>query len=169
MNQPSMGLNTRSLLVSGLIAGVLMGILSQIPLIACVNCLLLGWVWGGGIFAVFLYRRSEKNPPLSATQGLVLGATAGVVGAVVGGLAAILLGGLSAAFGQTINNLVGNSGSSLTSFFLSSGFDIFRIIRDVVIYGIVGAIGGLIATSLIWKAPVAPTPTYPPPPSGPAV
>jgi hypothetical protein len=168
MNQPFMGLNSRSLLYSGLIAGVAMGILSHIPLINCLNCLLLAWVWGGGIGAVYLYRRYEKNPTLSSTQGLVLGAAAGVVGAIVGGIASILLGGLGAAFSQAVDNFVGNNGSAITGFFLSSGFSILRIIRDIVIYGIVGAIGGLIATALIWKAPVAAAPPYTPPPAGPA-
>ncbi len=163
MNQPTMGLNTRSLVYSGLIAGILMGILSQIPLVACLNCLLFAWVWGGGIASVFLYRRFEHNPTLSITQGLVLGAAAGVVGAVVGGIASLIFGGLSAAFSQMISNAVGDTGSSLTSFFISSGFSIFRIFRDVIFYGIVGAIGGFIATGLIWKAPVTPTPTYTPP------
>jgi hypothetical protein len=167
MNQPFMGLNTRSLLLSGLIAGVAMGLLSQIPLVACINCLLLGWVWGGGIGAVFVYRRYEKNPPLSTTQGLVLGATAGVIGAVVGGFAAALFGGMTAAFTHALANLVGENGRSITNIFITSGFSLLRIIRDIFIYGIVGAIGGLIATALIWKAPMASIPPSTPPPSGP--
>ena len=168
MNQPFMGLNTRSLVFSGLIAGVAMGLLSQIPLIACVNCLLLGWVWGGGILAVFVYRRYEKNPPLTITQGLVLGAAAGVIGAVIGGFAAAVFGGMTAAFSTVLAKMVGESGRSLTNIFISSGFSLLRIIRDIFIYGIVGAIGGLIATGLIWKAPLAAIPPYTPPPSGPA-
>jgi len=171
MNQPFMGLNSRSLVYSGLIAGVAMGLLSRIPLVACLNCLLLAWVWGGGIAAVYLYRRYEKNPVLSVTQGLVLGAAAGVVGAVVGGIAGAIFGGLNVVFMDALNNLIGSNGSSLTSLFLSTGFSLFGIFRDIVVYGIVGAIGGLIATALIWKAPMAPvTPSYtPPPPAGPAV
>jgi hypothetical protein len=167
MNQPFMGLNSRSLMFSGLIAGVAMGLLSQIPLVACVNCLLLAWVWGGGIAAVFLYRQYEKKPPLSVTQGLVLGAAAGVVGAVVGGIASILFGGLMAAFSQSLNNLVGDNSNALTSFFFASGFSIFRIIGNIFLYGIVGAVGGLIATGLIWKTPMAPIPAQNPPPPGP--
>ncbi len=167
MDQPFMGLNTRSLLFSGLIAGVAMGLLSQIPLVACVNCLLLAWVWGGGIGAVFLYRRYEKNITLSITQGLVLGVVAGVIGAVVGGIASAIFGGMSAAVTQLLDNAVGNNGSAFTGFFIASGFSIIRIFRDILIYGIVGAIGGLIATGLIWKAPMAPVPPYSPPPAGP--
>ncbi len=159
-----MGLNSRSLMFSGLIAGVAMGLLSHIPLVQCLNCLLFAWVWGGGIGAVFLYRRYEKNPALSSTQGLVLGAAAGVVGAVVGGITAAIFAGMNAAFSEALNNLLGNNGSGIFSIFLASGFSLLGIFRDIVIYGIVGAIGGLIATALIWKAPMAPVPPYTPPP-----
>jgi hypothetical protein len=168
MNQPFMGLNSRSLVYSGLIAGVAMGLLSHIPLVACLNCLLFAWVWGGGIGAVFLYRRYEKNPVLSVTQGLVLGAAAGIVGAVIGGITAAIFAGLNTAFSEALNNLLGNNGSGIFDIFLAGGFSLLGIFRDIVIYGIVGAIGGLIATALIWKAPMAAVPpsyTPPPPPA----
>ncbi len=172
MNQPFMGLNTRSLLTSGLIAGVAMGLLSNIPLIACLNCLLLFWVWGGAIAAVFLYRRYEHEPPLTITQGLVIGGAAGIIGAVVGGIASLLLGGLTAAFAETIAAMSSDRGINIPNYLFSAGFSIIAVIRDIFVYAIVGAIGGLIATGLIWKAPaapVAPPPTYTPPPAGPTI
>jgi hypothetical protein len=128
---------------------------------------LYAWVWGGGIAAVFLYRRSEKQAVVTNTQGLVLGAAAGIVGAIIGGIAAAIFGGLSAAFSDLVVNATGNIGSTVGGLLLSSGFSILGIIRDIFIYGIIGAIGGLIATALIWKAPTAPLPPYTPPPSGP--
>jgi hypothetical protein len=167
MDQKFMGLNTRSLLISGAIAGVAMGILSNIPLIFCVNCLLLGWVWGGGIFSVFLYRRSNRSEPVTVTQGLVLGAAAGVVGAIVGGIASLIFSGLSSAFTDLVVNSTGNIGSTVSGLIMSTGFSILDTIRNIFIYGIVGAIGGLIATALIWKVPTPPVPPYTPPPAGP--
>jgi hypothetical protein len=166
MNQTFMGLNTRSLITAALIAGVGIGLLSSIPLIACVNCLLLAWVWGGGIAAVYLYRRSENQPYLSTTHGIVLGAAAGVVGAIVGGIAAMLLSGVSAAFSQMLSNLAGQSGQNIPNFLLAGGFSIVGIFINIILYAVVGAIGGLIATALIWKAPAVtpPPPPYNPPP-----
>jgi hypothetical protein len=169
MNQPMFGLNSRSLLLSGLIAGIGIGLLSNIPLIACVNCLLLAWVWGGGIGAVYLYRRYENRPPLTLTQGLVIGAVAGAIGAVIGGVASLLLGSLSAAFTTVLNNLAGENGTTIPSYLLNSGFSLLGALFNIILYGIFGAIGGLIATGLIWKAPVLPMPrppSYTPP--GPA-
>jgi MFS family permease len=167
MDQQFMELNTRSLLISAAIAGVAMGLFSNLPLIACLNCLLFGWVWGGGIGAVFLYRRSQKQAVVTNTQGLVLGAAAGIVGAIIGGIAAAIFGGLSAAFSNLLFNATGDIGNVVSGFILSTGFSFFEVIRNIFIYGIIGAIGGLIATALIWKAPTAPLPPYTPPPSGP--
>lgn len=172
--QPSyLGLNTRALLISGLIAGVGIGLLSHIPLVSCVNCLLLGWVWGGGIGAVYLYRQNEHQPYLTTTQGLVIGAVAGVIGAIIGAIAGLLLGGLTAAFTQAVLSYTGRSDVNvLPNLLVGAGFSVLRLILDIFLYAIVGAIGGLIATALIWKAPVAPLappPPYNPPPAGPVV
>jgi hypothetical protein len=161
MNQSLMGLNQRSLVLSVVIAGVAIGLLSRIPLIACVNCLLMAWVWGGAIGAVALYRRYERQPYLSTTQGLVIGAAAGIVG----GIAALLFSGMNAAIMQALSSYANESGVSIPDFILGAGFSLFGILLDVVVYGVVGAIGGLIATALIWKAPAAipPPPPYSPP------
>ena len=167
MNQQFMGLNTRSLLFSELIAGAVMGVLSHVPLVACLNCLLYGWVWGGAIGAVYLYRRYEHQAALTNTQGLVIGAVAGAIGAVVGGIAAALFGGLSAAVFGALGNVTQNFGDTITNLVLTSSFSLLNVIRDIVIYGLIGALGGVIATALIWKAPTGPVPPYTPPPSGP--
>jgi hypothetical protein len=171
MNQTMMGLNQRSLFMSALIAGVAIGILSKLPVIACVNCLLMAWVWGGAIGAVALYRRYEHQPYLTATQGLVIGAAAGIVGAIVGGIAGLLLGGVNAAIAQTLSSYAGENGVNVPNFVFSTGFTALSIITDIILYAVVGAIGGLIATALIWKAPatVPPPPPYTPPTAGPGM
>ncbi len=167
MDQQFMGLNSRALMISSGIAGVLMGILSNIPIIFCVNCLLLGWVWGGAIFAVFLYRRNTRQAYLTNQQGLVLGAAAGVVGAIVGGIAALVFGGLTSLLMNQFFSSSQNLGNSIFNSLVSTGFSVLNIIRDIFVYGIVGALGGLIATALIWKTPATPLPPYTPPPPGP--
>lgn len=171
MNQQFAGLNTRSLLIAGLIAGVAIGLLSSIPLISCVNCLLFGWVWLGGIAAVYLYRQNEHQLYLTTTQGIVIGALAGVVGAIVGGVVGLLLAGLSTAFSEMLTRLAGESGTVIPGFLLGAGASVFRIVLDVFLYAIFGAIGGIIATALIWKAPAVmpPPPPYNPPPAGPVI
>ncbi len=168
MDQTYMGLNSRSLLLSALVAGVGMGLLSSLPLLACVNCLFFAWVWGGGIAAVALYRRNENQPYLSITQGLVIGAAAGIVGGLVGAVASALLGQAATAFSGMIRGLAGEGGEGLIpNLLLSGGFSMLGGLIKIILYTILGAVGGLIATTLIWKTPTAPLPpppAYNPPP-----
>jgi hypothetical protein len=83
-------MNTRSLFLSALIAGAALGVLGNLPVLNLVNCFLCLWVWLGGILAVYLYNRYERNrtqlDQASATpvQGAGAGALAGLVGAFVG-------------------------------------------------------------------------------------
>ena len=85
-------MNTRSLILSALIAGAVLGTLGNLPVLNFFNCLLCLWVWLGGIFAVYLYNRYERNRTqvveASATpgQGAGIGALAGVIGAAIGAL-----------------------------------------------------------------------------------
>lgn len=167
MNQTFAGLNQRALLISALVAGVAIGLLSHIPVVACLNCLLFAWVWGGAIFAVYLYRNNTNRLPLNTGQGAIIGALAGVVGAIVGAVVAAIFGGMSAAFNQVLNDLAGQTGQNIPSFLFSAGFSALRTVGDIFLYGIIGAIGGLIATGLIWKSPVTYPPYTPPPPPPP--
>ncbi|MGE5222718.1 MAG: hypothetical protein ACM3PY_09780 [Omnitrophica WOR_2 bacterium] len=167
MNQSFSGLNQRSFLLAGLIAGLGIGLLSTIPFVNCLNCLLFAWVWGGGIAAVSLYRRYEKQPFVPVAQGLFIGALAGAIGAVVGGLLSILFGGIGFAVSDTLRQVAGDTGSSISNFLFSTGFNFFSMLWHIILYGVIGAIGGFIATTFIWKQPLsiqAPPPPYNPPP-----
>ncbi len=160
-----MNLNSRSLLFAGAIAGVGIGLLSSIPFINCLNCLLWAWVWLGGIAAVYLYRNSEHMPPLTITDGLIIGAVAGAIGAIVAGILSAIFGGLFAVVTNTINSLTGGTGRGIVGLFIPSVFSFLGFIGNLIWYSIIGAVGGLIATALIWKTPAATPPgSYPPPP-----
>ncbi|HVN55688.1 MAG TPA: hypothetical protein VMT46_15245 [Anaerolineaceae bacterium] len=165
-----MNFNQSSLLKSVAIAGVAIGVLSSIPLVNCVNCLLLAWVWGGGILAVYLYRNYEKVAYVPTTQAMILGALAGAIGAVVGGILSLVFGGLTAGVTQALSQMAGQNGVNVPDFILTSGFSILSIFINIIVYAVVGGIGGLIASGLIWKEPAGPTSSVPPSaqtPSGP--
>jgi hypothetical protein len=71
--------------VSALIAGLAMGLVSTLPLLNMVNCLLCVFEWLGGALAVFLFRRATAGEPaLTGKLGAKLGALAGLFGAVTG-------------------------------------------------------------------------------------
>ncbi len=150
-------MNTRSFILSALIAGLVTGLLGNLPVINLVNCILCLWVWAGGILAVFLYRRFQAGEGgLTTAQGAGLGAVTGLVGAFLGTLVLIVTGSVTL---PVMENLARSFQIQGDLPFKTGGFvqilaqaGIFLVI-DVVLYPIFGAIGGLVATSLIWKAP----------------
>jgi hypothetical protein len=150
-------MNRRAFLLSALIGGLVMGILSTLPYINLGNCCFYLWIWTSAILAVFLYGRFHKDEPfLSEGQGAALGAVTGVVGAIV------------ALFGLFINSLIGMP--TIISALETLGVDVY-VIRQMgtfltaIIYSIIcffffmvmypafGALGGLLASGVFWKKP----------------
>ena len=70
---------------SALIGGVVIGLVSGIPVISLVNCCCCAGILGGGVFTYYLYRNEhvEGMVPLESSDALILGIMAGVVGAFV--------------------------------------------------------------------------------------
>jgi hypothetical protein len=153
-------MNTRAFTLSALIAGVVMALLGSLPLINFCNCFLCMWVWGSAILAVFLYRRFDSaGPALSVGQGAILGVAAGVIGGVIGAIIEAIFA--SSTLAGTLELM--RSQPSLQPFvdaysglIRGGGFGFLGKLFNIVIYAAFGAIGGIIATALIWKAPQSP-------------
>ena len=153
-------MNTRSLILSALIAGAVLGTLANLPLLNFVNCFLCLWVWLGGIFAVYLYNRYERNrtqmTEASATpgQGAGIGALAGVVGAFVGAFVYLLTSFISAPMMQSLARTLEIDMPMQGSGFVGAliGTAIFFFI-NIVLYPIFGAVGGLLGAGVFWKKP----------------
>jgi hypothetical protein len=75
-------MNTKNLWIAALGGAVLTTLVSNLPLIGFVNCLLCAGFWGSAIFAVWLYRR--LNGTLTVGQGVRIGALAGLLAGVLG-------------------------------------------------------------------------------------
>jgi hypothetical protein len=149
-------MNNRSMLIAAGIGGLVMVALSKIPIISCLNCLFCVGVWGSGILAVWIYRQSEKGQPgLTVGQGAVIGLLAGLEAAVLATIfSAIFSGAGTLAALDAIKNVPGMSAGTsdivrqATSF---GGGLIGGLLCNLVLYPLFGAIGGVIATALIWK------------------
>ncbi len=152
-------MNTRSFLLSSLIAGLVIGLLGNLPVLNLVNCLLCVWVWVGGLFAVRVYGRYERGQPdLTLAQGAGLGALSGLIGALFGTL--VLLGtssltlpvmrALARALQIEGNLPFGTGGFAET---LTSAL-IFLVV-DIVLYPLFGAVGGVIGVSVLKAKPGA--------------
>jgi len=140
-----MKLNTTNFLFAAGAAGGVAGIASALPLIGALNCLLCGWLWLGGMGAVWLYNNREGKS-LDAGQGALLGAATGFIAAVVVSILSVLfnLNSVSINDPEIAQYLdqVGLSVAVLAGFTLlcTGGF-----------FTVFGAVGGLVGSAIFKK------------------
>jgi hypothetical protein len=144
---------TRNLLLASLIGGAVSLILTNVPVINLVNCLLCAGFWAGPLFAVWIYKRQTGSVTLG--QGVAIGALAGVWSGVIGLLLSLVnLAGIQAVMDSLAvlapeGTDLGESLGTVESTLLNLGGVAFEI-------GI-GAVGGLIGGAL-FRTKTAPPP-----------
>lgn len=145
---------------AALIAGVVAGVLSAIPVASSCCCI---WGIAAGVLAVYLYVK-DLPAPIQQNDGLTLGAIAGgIAGAIslILGLPIALAIG-AAAFDQAMRQA--NIKVPLTGMAL---IVVSTIVRSLILV-VLGVLGGLIGVAIFSKnrpgTPPAPPP--PPPPAG---
>jgi hypothetical protein len=160
-----------SKLQPALLGGVVIGVLSALPVISAGNCLCCLWVILGGALATYLLQQAQPTP-VEAADGAIVGLLAGLVGAVVGTLVAIpiqmLMGPLgSDALRQVLEQSGGDMPPEVRGLLerLSAGavggaFMFVGLLISLVVYSIFGAIGGALGTAL-FKPSVPPPPPVP--------
>ena len=75
-------MNSKNLWIACLSGAVLTTLVSNLPLVGFVNCLLCAGFWGSAIFAVWLYRR--LSGAVTVSQGVRIGALTGLIAGVLG-------------------------------------------------------------------------------------
>ncbi len=189
-------MDQEGMLKPALIGGIILGILSAIPVVSAVNCMCCLWVVGGGVLAAHFFVRSS---PIAVTlgRGVLLGLITGAIGAVVDTIFSIplhlALSGLGMGFAEQMKDLIERMPSvppetreALRSVFASgagvgAAFWILASLLKLFIYSLFAMLGGAIGVALFEKrkpgapgmgAPVniqPPTnwPGPPPPPTNP--
>jgi hypothetical protein len=145
-------MNTKNLWIASLAGAVLTTLVSNLPLVGFVNCLLCGGFWGSAIFAVWLYRRLAGN--LVARQGVSIGALTGLLAGLLGFL--LSFAGLSGAQGflNSSRQLLGPDAIQGMQAIPAWGGIIFNLIGVVFNIGF-GALGGWIGGA-IFRTTVVP-------------
>lgn len=143
-----MKLNNSSMFFAAGVAGAVAGLASSLPIINLLNCLLCGWIWIGGIAAVYLYNGREPIK-LQPAQGALVGALAGVVASIVTVVLSMALGGFGVAAASLNDPEIAQyldqfGGREVVGGLAAS----FGLVCNVVIYGGFGALGGLIGAAL---------------------
>ncbi len=160
-------MNTRALLLAGVISGVVMAVVSAIPVLSCINGCLCLWagIWGGGILAAWIYQ-SNSQTGLTPGQGVMVGLVAGAVGAVlatiIGAVFSLIFTGFnSAAYLDYLNQIPGASDAIpqasrdlIAQYASQAGSFVFSLICNFVVYPFFGLIGGLIGSSIFKKGAV---------------
>ena len=181
-------MNENKMLKPALIGGVLLGVLSALPLIGALNCVCCAWVIAGGMLAAHLY---IKDSPIAVTlgRGALLGLFTGVIGAVVSLLFSIPLNFIAGSGGMEIMEQIRARMDSMPNVppetralidSLASRTDlttlivIFGAIFTLIVYCIFATLGGTIGVAIFEKrkigapppnaAPDDPPVNLPPPP-----
>jgi hypothetical protein len=169
-------MNPEGMFKPALIAGILVGVLSALPFVNLLNCLCCAWVIGGAVFAAHLYVQSSPII-VSLGQGVVLGLLTGAIGGAVQTLFSIPLHLMMAGMGagaaqqileQVLPNLPADSRETVRSIVSSTGtfgmfFWILSGIMTLILYSLIGMIGGAIGVALFEKRKPQPLETYQPP------
>ena len=146
-------MNTKNLWIASLSGALLTTLVSNLPIVGLVNCLLCAGFWGSAIFAVWLYRR--QSGAVTVGEGVKIGALtglcAGVLGFVLGFIGLTGAAGLSKVFGSI---LPADAAQGMNSTMEAAGSIVFNLI-GVVFNVIFGTVGGWIGGAIFKARPQA--------------
>jgi len=144
-------MNTKNMLLSGLVGAVITLALTNIPFLSLVNCLVCAGFWVGPLFAVWLYKRMSGT--ISTKEGIWVGMTAGVIAGVIGFLLSFVGAAGASGLINEINLLMpAQDKIDLSGIGGEIGgiiFTLFGVIFDII----VGAIGGFVGATLFKNKP----------------
>jgi len=160
-------MNTKNLIISSLIGGIVIAALANIPVIQLINCLLCTGYWVGSILAVWLYKRFQGS--LTLGQGVAVGALAGVwsglINFVLGLISAAGLAAVITAVDQILPAETLNLGSDFVGR-MAILINVFGVFMNIFLGTMGGLIGGAIFQTKpkdsLTSEPIPPTDGEPP-------
>ena len=149
-----------------LFGGLLIGVLSALPLVSAGNCCCCLWVIAGGMLAVYL---RQQNYPFAVTsaEGAFVGFLAGLFGGVLGVLLSIpvdlMMGPFQRRFVQWVLSTNPDIPSEIREMSERAGTGpaavAFKLLFGIVTGAVFGMLGGLLGVALFkTNAPPAPQP-----------
>ena len=139
-------MNNRALLLSGVVGALVMVVLSNVPFLNLINCLLCAGVWLGGMAAVWFYRR-QTGQPFTAGQAAIIGVVAGLIGALLSSIVASVFGA-DAMQAVLDADPTGQTRSALGSFVGGTASFLVGFVINIILYPLFGAVGGAIYAAL---------------------
>jgi hypothetical protein len=156
-----------------LLGGLLIGVLSSLPVVSAGNLCCCLWVVLGGLLTVYLQQQNRPDP-IETSEALIGGLLAGIIGAVISGLVGMLMMQFTAGVWQPemqraleenpeIPPHVRDFVARLMS---SESLGLIMMLFYLPVYSIFAMLGALLGLAFFRKKPpMAPpaTPTIPPP------
>ena len=160
-----------------LIGGLVMGVLSALPLIAAGNVCCCLWVVGGGLLAAYIFQQNQ-TVPITPGDGALVGLLAGLIGAVVQALLSIpislIIGPMEREMMQRLIEMVGTlppeMRDTLERYGRGEQSGVLLIVSRIVAFmfwlfigAIFSTLGGLLGAAIFRKQPPPATIDVPPP------
>lgn len=150
-------MNTRYVLISAALMGTLTALLSTVPVVSYVNCLICAWLWLGGIASVWMYNYFTEER-LESGKAMLLGLFTGLFGAIIATLISALFSARAAPIPaesmQQLEQVFGESAKMLTN---PSTTIVIALVTNLISYAIFCTIGGLLG-AMIFKPKANPAP-----------
>ena len=132
--------------IAALVSGLLISQLSALPIVYYVNYLFCGWLWLGGAFAVWFYKRLT-NEEIDSELGAAIGAATGLVAVLISTLLGFFFSGIS--LGASLILLDWMYRLNIYSYYFQiRPWFWFHIPINIAFYTVFGTVGGVIATAL---------------------
>jgi len=141
-----MEMNTKNILITGLVGAIITLALTNIPFVSLVNCLICAGFWVGPLFATWMYKRMSGT--LTTKEGIWVGVTAGIIAGVLGFLLSFVGAAGAAGVINQFNSMVPVEDqidmSGMEGGILNIAVTSFGILFDIIVGGIAGLIGAAI-------------------------
>jgi hypothetical protein len=147
-----------------LYGGIIMGLLSAIPVLSFVNCLCCAGIMLGGLMAVYFYKKqlTDEMDPMTSSDGLALGVFAGLFGAtasvILSGLIFLVAGDINSQLilrildsSGVLNNMPPDARAQMEQNMGRQGFSIINVVASFIISPLFGLLGGLIGYGVFRK------------------
>jgi hypothetical protein len=152
------------------VGGLLMGVLSALPIISAGNLCCCAWVVSGGLLAAYILQQNQAEP-ITPGDGALVGLLAGLVGALVQSVLSmpisLLIGPMERQLTQRVLDMAGSMPPELrealeryTRESASGPFLILTRIVEFFFWLVIGSIfstlGGLLGAAIFRKPPAPP-------------
>jgi hypothetical protein len=153
-----------------LYGGLLIGVLSALPIVNLGNCCCCLWVIAGGVLAVHL--RQQSSPfAVTAAEGALIGLLAGIAGGILGAVLSIPIELAMGPFQRQVLDWILSQNPDIPSetremFERAGGAGVgpaaiaFKLVINTVTGAVFGLLGGLLGVALFKKNAPPPPPTY---------